>query len=59
MPLANGSFTLEFAVTGSDDSITVSGSLTDDDSAVGTFTLPPVPECTTEELQFEWTATPE
>ena len=59
IPLANGSFTLEFPVNGSDASITVSGSLTDDDSAVGTFTLPPVPACTTEELQFEWTASPE
>jgi endonuclease YncB( thermonuclease family) len=59
IPLANGSFTLEFPINGSNDSITVSGSLTDDDSAVGTFTLPPVPACTTEELQFEWTATAE
>jgi hypothetical protein len=59
MPLANGSFTLEFPVSGSGGSITVSGSLTDDDSAVGTFTLPPVPECTTEELQFEWAASVE
>jgi endonuclease YncB( thermonuclease family) len=59
VPLANGSFTLEFPVNGSDASITVSGSLTDDDSAVGTFTLPPVPACTTEELRVEWTATAE
>jgi endonuclease YncB( thermonuclease family) len=59
MALASGSFTLVFPISGSDDSITVSGSLTDDDSAVGTFTLPPVPACTTEELRFEWTATAE
>lgn len=56
-PLDDGQFNVTFPFAW-DLHGTIHGTVMSDTSVVGTVTVPPLPGCTTEELQFRWSASP-